>query len=178
MHGSSLFRRFHAGCNIIHEHLQRHRLIHLHHLAQGILNHSAKEHEAQLRPKEDGCDGLERLCDASFKLNALLVFELCAKHSQNLLWNIEERRPSPNDWETDPLKRLDQVQYRRDRCLVHFSCSVIKSGHLEQRFRGGTLCTIPPTSRIPTEHDAFLAISILQTDGTKLTIESRCAEAR
>ena len=165
--------------DIIHEYLQLYRLIHPHHFAQGILNHNAKEHEAQLRPKEDGRDGLERLRDASFELNALPVFELCALHLQNLLWNIEERRPSPNNWETDPLKRLNQVQYRRDRSVVHFSCSVIKSCHLEQRFRGGTRCTsIAPISRIPTEHDAFLAISILQTDGTKLTTESRCAEAR
>ena len=41
------------------------------------------------------------------------------------------------------------------------------------------LCTSSaPISRIPTKHDAFLAISILQTHGTTLTTESRWGQKR
>ena len=39
-----------------------------------------------------------------------LVLEVPAQHSQDLPWEAEERCPSPDHKETDPLKCLSQVQ--------------------------------------------------------------------
>ena len=104
--------------------------IHLHHFAQCILQRNAQEQTTPFRLKEDGRDGLERLHQAPFKLNAPRRLDEAALH--NPPGKNEMRRPSPHHWETDAPGKCCQTKHPRDRSLVFFARTKIKSFHLEQ----------------------------------------------
>ena len=68
------------------------------------------DHTQRARLARAGRNALERLRHTSVELRTPLVPEKNAQHSQDLPWEAEVRRPSPDHRKADPLKSLRQVQ--------------------------------------------------------------------
>ena len=83
------------------------------------MQYNAQKQTAPLGPWQDSRDGSERLSRTAFELYTPLVLEVPTQHSQDLSWEAEVRRPSPDHRKADSLE-----------CLRF--CSSIKSLHIHQ----------------------------------------------
>ena len=93
---------------------------------------------------------------ASFELYTPLVLEKNAQHPQDLPWETEMRRPSPNHREADTLEGLCQVQNLGQGSLILFFWFAIKSFHFHQYFPHGLLSSSVSTFRGAQFHAPLL----------------------
>ena len=113
---------------------QLQRWVDFHSLNSCILQHDAQLQATPFGSWHNARDGSQRLYRTSFKLHPPMVLEITAKHPQDLPWEAEMHRPSPDHLEAGTLESLRKVEDQGHGFLIFFSCSVFEPLHLHQHF--------------------------------------------